>query len=63
MSTSIHYQEQFKNRHIAPNTADTQEMLKTIGVNSIDELIEQTVPDNIRLKQALRLPEALSETN
>ena len=63
MSTSIHYQEQFKNRHIAPNTADTQEMLKTIGVKSIDELIEQTVPANIRLKQALRLPEALSETN
>jgi glycine dehydrogenase len=63
MSTSIHYQEQFKNRHIAPNTADTQAMLKTIGVNSIDELIDQTVPANIRLKQALRLPEALSETN
>ena len=63
MSTSIHYQEQFKNRHIAPNTADTQEMLKTIGVKSIDELIDQTVPANIRLKQALRLPEALSEAN
>jgi glycine dehydrogenase len=63
MSTSIHYQEQFKNRHIAPNAADTQEMLKTIGVKSIDELIDQTVPANIRLKQALRLPEALSEAN
>jgi glycine dehydrogenase len=63
MSTSIHYQEQFKNRHIAPNTADTQEMLQTIGVKSIDELIDQTVPANIRLKQALRLPEALSESN
>jgi glycine dehydrogenase len=63
MSTSIHYQEQFKNRHIAPNTADTQEMLQTIGVKSIDELIDQTVPANIRLKQALRLPEALSEAN
>lgn len=62
MSLNIHYQEDFQNRHIAPNTADAAEMLKQIGVNSIDELIEQTVPEKIRLKQPLNLPKAKSET-
>jgi glycine dehydrogenase len=62
MSLNIHYQEEFQNRHIAPNQEDTKGMLKTIGVNSIDELIEQTVPSAIRLKQPLNLPKALSET-
>jgi glycine dehydrogenase len=36
-------------------------MLKVIGVASFDELIDKTVPQNIRLKKALRLPEAMSE--
>ena len=36
-------------------------MLKTVGVNSIDELIEQTVPQNIRLAQPMDLPVAKSE--
>jgi glycine dehydrogenase len=63
MSTNVTYQEKFQHRHIATNSADTQAMLKTIGVKSIDELIDQTVPANIRLKQALRLPEPLSEAN
>lgn len=62
MSLNIHYQEDFQNRHIAPNVADTAEMLKQIGVNSIDELIAQTVPEKIRLKQPLNLPTAKSET-
>jgi glycine dehydrogenase len=61
MSLNIHYQEDFKNRHIAPNTQDTNAMLHTIGVDTIDELIEQTVPQSIRLKQPLNLPEAKSE--
>ena len=55
MSTNVTYQEKFQHRHIATNSADTQAMLKTIGVKSIEELIDQTVPANIRLKQALRL--------
>ncbi|WP_343532664.1 aminomethyl-transferring glycine dehydrogenase [Pedobacter sp.] len=63
MSLNIHYQENFKDRHIAPNEADTKAMLETVGVNSIDELIEQTVPATIRLKQGLNLPEAKSEVD
>ncbi|WPU93911.1 aminomethyl-transferring glycine dehydrogenase [Mucilaginibacter sabulilitoris] len=61
MMLNADYQEKFQSRHIAPNEADTAKMLKTIGVNSLDEMIAQTVPDKIRLKQPLNLPAAKSE--
>ncbi len=61
MKLNIDYQEKFQSRHIAPNEADTAKMLKTIGVSSLDELIEQTVPAGIRLKNPLNLPAAKSE--
>jgi glycine dehydrogenase len=61
MKLNVAYQEKFEQRHIAPNQADTDKMLKTIGVNSMDELISQTVPDKIRLKNPLQLPPAKSE--
>ncbi|MHB8207072.1 aminomethyl-transferring glycine dehydrogenase [Mucilaginibacter sp.] len=61
MKLNIDYQEKFQSRHIAPDEADTAKMLKTIGVDSLDELIEQTVPAGIRLKNPLNLPAAKSE--
>jgi len=61
MKLNIDYQEKFEQRHIAPNEQDVNEMLDVICVDSIDELIEQTVPANIRLKKALNLPAAKSE--
>src|ERR1700753_2137440 len=61
MKLNIDYQEKFQSRHIAPNAADTAQMLKLIGVNSLDELIDQTVPAGIRLKKPLNLPPAKSE--
>ncbi len=61
MSINVNYQEEFKNRHIAPDASSTEDMLKAVGVKTIDELIEQTVPANIRLKQALQLPQPQSE--
>ncbi|WP_158994062.1 aminomethyl-transferring glycine dehydrogenase [Mucilaginibacter sp. L196] len=61
MKLNIDYQEKFQSRHIAPNEADTAKMLKTIGVSSLDELIDQTVPAGIRLKNPLNLPVAKSE--
>lgn len=61
MSINVNYQEEFKNRHISPDEASTQAMLRAVGVKTINELIEQTVPANIRLKQALNLPEPQSE--
>jgi len=61
MKLNIDYQEKFEQRHIAPNEKDIDKMLDVICVDSIDELIEQTVPANIRLKKALNLPAAKSE--
>jgi glycine dehydrogenase len=61
MKLNIDYQEKFQSRHIAPNQADTAQMLKSLDVNSLDELIEQTVPAGIRLKKPLNLPAAKSE--
>ncbi|MCW8848587.1 MAG: glycine dehydrogenase (aminomethyl-transferring), partial [Melioribacteraceae bacterium] len=54
--------EKFVNRHIGPREHEIDEMLKTIGINSIEELINETVPDNILLTEKLSLNEALSET-
>lgn len=62
MNLNINFQEKFEERHIAPNKQDVPEMLKTIGVNSIDQLIDETVPTKIRLKSPLSLPPALTET-
>ncbi|QHS55657.1 aminomethyl-transferring glycine dehydrogenase [Mucilaginibacter sp. 14171R-50] len=61
MKLNVDYQEKFQQRHIAPNQADTEKMLKTVGVNSLDELIDETVPARIRLKAPLNLPAAKSE--
>ncbi|RZJ74310.1 MAG: hypothetical protein EOO45_08940, partial [Flavobacterium sp.] len=40
----------FALRHIGPRENDVQHMLKTIGVESIDQLVYETLPDDIRLK-------------
>jgi len=53
--------DSFKLRHIGPRENDHNEMLNTIGVNSLEQLINQTIPDNIRLKNSLALDEAMSE--
>ncbi|WP_114777410.1 aminomethyl-transferring glycine dehydrogenase [Botryobacter ruber] len=46
----------FKERHNGPDKEQMQDMLRTIGANSLDHLIEQTVPAAIRLKKPLNLP-------
>lgn len=51
----------FPKRHIGPREADAREMLETIGVNSMDELIDKTIPEQIRLKTPLDLPGSRSE--
>lgn len=53
--------DSFVRRHIGPGESETGTMLETIGVKSLDELMDQTVPPAIRLKRALRIPPALSE--
>ena len=51
----------FTERHIGPRPEQTQEMLQFIGVNSMEELIEKTVPAEIRIKEPLSLEEGMSE--
>ena len=54
--------DSFVDRHVGLNSKnDLQEMLATIGVASVEELLQQVIPQNIRLKKALDLPEAMSE--
>ncbi len=51
----------FATRHIGPREHDLKDMLETIGVDSIDQLIYETLPDDIRLKKDLELAPAMSE--
>lgn len=51
----------FINRHIGIGKKDIPSMLKTIGTDSLSELIKQTIPSNIWLKEPLNLPEAMTE--
>ncbi|MEY8847416.1 aminomethyl-transferring glycine dehydrogenase [Psychroserpens sp. XS_ASV72] len=51
----------FSLRHIGPSATDQKEMLETIGVDSIEQLIYETIPDGIRLKSDLNLDEPMSE--
>ncbi len=53
--------EKFVNRHIGPNENEVKEMLNTIGISSLDKLIDETVPAKIRLKEKLELDEPMSE--
>ena len=52
---------EFIPRHIGPNEADTNKMLKKIGAESLDQLISNTVPPAIRMKHSLNIPPAMSE--
>src|SRR5690554_4095653 len=51
----------FSKRHIGPSQDEKSAMLAEIGVNSIDELMELTVPKDIRLKNELNIDTALTE--
>jgi len=51
----------FALRHIGPGEGDLQHMFKTIGVESMDQLIYETLPDDIRLKAPLNLDPAMTE--
>ncbi len=55
------YKENFSRRHIGPSTSELNDMLKIIGVKSIEDLLSQTIPEKIRLKSDLDIPDAISE--
>ena len=53
--------DSFVLRHVGPSESEVNEMVKTIGVSSVDELIDKTIPADIRLAKNLNLPKAMSE--
>ena len=53
--------DNFSQRHIGPNADQLKEMLDVVGVDSVDELIDQTIPNTIRLQTTLDLDQPLSE--
>jgi glycine dehydrogenase len=54
-------QNKFEYRHIGPRKSEVETMLSKIGASSLDALIEETIPNNIRLKKPLSFGDALSE--
>ena len=53
--------DRFEKRHIGINTIELQDMLLKVGAESIDQLIDQTIPVSIRIQKELDLPEAMTE--
>jgi glycine dehydrogenase len=53
--------ENFASRHIGPRQEEYAQMLSVVGVSSMDELIRQVLPEDIRLSEPLDLPEGISE--
>jgi glycine dehydrogenase len=53
--------DSFAIRHIGPRKSDLPKMLQTIGVDSMEQLMEQTIPDDILLSEELQLDEVMSE--
>src|SRR5687768_8525904 len=53
--------ESFVSRHVGPDENDVAEMLKTLGFQSLDALIDATIPQKIRLRGGLDLPKGMTE--
>ena len=55
--------ESFERRHIGPTENEIKQMLSVINANSIDELIDQTIPKSIRNDKPMRLDPPMSESD
>ena len=61
MAIELSHTDQFVDRHIGLTEEDIRDMLDTLGLSSLDDLVEKTVPDSIRSSAPLRLPPARTE--
>ena len=59
--TTLEFYDKFVDRHIGPNANEIEKMLSDIGVASLDELIDKTIPQSIRSKDELNLSKPQSE--
>ena len=55
------YKENFSERHVGPNSSELKKILNAIGVKSIDHLLNDTIPDSIRINKKLNLPNSITE--
>ncbi len=60
-SSPLSHPDRFVARHIGPRPDDVPEMLEVMGYSSLDALVDDLVPTNIRLRRPLNLPAARSE--
>ncbi len=61
MNINLSSTDRFERRHIGPTDATREDMLRTIGADSMEQLISETVPAAIRRQTPIQTPEALSE--
>lgn len=61
MKNSIFNEDDFQSRHVGPGSEELDAMLKVIGIDSLDTLINETIPASIRSNAPLDLPAPLSE--
>lgn len=59
----LEQKQDFIRRHIGPSEAEMAEMLAEVGADSLDDLMQQTVPEGIRLPESLKIGEAQSEAD
>ena len=62
-SEDLEQKDLFLRRHIGPSHDETAYMLKFLNLDSLEELIEESVPESIRMKSPLELPEPRTEEN
>ncbi len=58
---TVQPKNEFLSRHLGPREHEIPEMLNAVGVSSIDELIDQTIPETIRSKQQIQMDPAVTE--
>lgn len=61
MNESIISSQLFEGRHIGPNMVETLQMLKAVGAESLEALLQETIPSDIRLSTFPKLPKAATE--
>lgn len=59
---TVGHPDTFSRRHIGPSEEETAEMLAVIGIENLDSLVDRAIPEDIRLKRELDLPDAFTET-
>ena len=61
--TDLEERDRFVGRHVGPDADEQSRMLATLGISSLDELIDRAVPESIRTREPLRVPAARSEAD